>query len=38
MDIVGGQNLRQMWDDLAGVYGDKTALIFGSLRRNRSAV
>lgn len=30
MDIVGGQNLRQMWDDLAGVYGDKTALIFES--------
>lgn len=30
MDIVGGQNLRQMWDDLAGMYGDKTALIFES--------
>ncbi|MTH45062.1 crotonobetaine/carnitine-CoA ligase [Intestinirhabdus alba] len=27
MDIVGGQNLRQMWDDLAGAYGKKTALI-----------
>lgn len=27
MDIVGGQNLRQMWDDLAAVYGNKTALI-----------
>lgn len=43
MDIVGGQNLRQMWDDLAGVYGDKTALIsnpvresFGSLAMLRS--
>ncbi|WP_248638162.1 AMP-binding protein, partial [Citrobacter koseri] len=30
MDIVGGQNLRQMWDDLAEVYGNKTALIFES--------
>ena len=27
MDIVGGQHLRQMWDDLAGLYGNKTALI-----------
>ena len=27
MDIVGGQHLRQMWDDLAEVYGSKTALI-----------
>lgn len=27
MDVIGGQNLRQMWDDLADVYGDKTALI-----------
>ncbi|MDA8480976.1 crotonobetaine/carnitine-CoA ligase [Citrobacter sp. Awk 4] len=30
MDIVGGQNLRQMWDDLADVYDDKMALIFES--------
>lgn len=30
MDIVGGQHLRQMWDDLAGIYEDKTALIFES--------
>ncbi|MBV8044072.1 crotonobetaine/carnitine-CoA ligase [Pluralibacter sp.] len=30
MDVIGGQNLRQMWDDLADVYGDKTALIFES--------
>ncbi|MGQ7157600.1 hypothetical protein ACUODF_49635, partial [Escherichia coli] len=21
MDIIGGQHLRQMWDDLADVYG-----------------
>ncbi len=27
MDIIGGQHLRQMWDDLADVYGHKTALI-----------
>ncbi len=30
MDVIGGQHLRQMWDDLAEVYGDKTALIFES--------
>ena len=30
MDVIGGQTLRQMWDDLAEVYGDKTALIFES--------
>lgn len=24
---IGGQHLRQMWDDLADVYGHKTALI-----------
>lgn len=30
MDVIGDQNLRQMWDDLAEVYGDKTALIFES--------
>ncbi|WP_395489601.1 crotonobetaine/carnitine-CoA ligase [Cedecea davisae] len=30
MDIVGEQNLGQMWDDLAEVYGNKTALIFES--------
>lgn len=30
MDLIGGQNLRQMWDDLAEVYGSKTALIFES--------
>lgn len=30
MDVIGGQNLRQMWDDLADVYGNKTALIFES--------
>ncbi|MBB1199443.1 crotonobetaine/carnitine-CoA ligase [Enterobacteriaceae bacterium 89] len=30
MDLIGGQNLRQMWDDLAKVYGSKTALIFES--------
>ncbi|CAM6403671.1 crotonobetaine/carnitine-CoA ligase [Citrobacter sedlakii] len=27
MDIVGGQHLRQMWDDLAERHGSKTALI-----------
>ncbi len=27
MDIIGGQHLRQIWDDLADVYGHKTALI-----------
>lgn len=27
MDIIVGQHLRQMWDDLADVYGHKTALI-----------
>lgn len=27
MDIIGGQHLRQMWDDLADIYGHKTALI-----------
>jgi Acyl-CoA synthetases (AMP-forming)/AMP-acid ligases II len=27
MDMVGGQHLREMWDFLAEVYGDKTALI-----------
>lgn len=32
MDVIGEQNLRQMWDDLAEVYGDKTALIFESAR------
>lgn len=30
MDIVGGQHLRQMWDDLAEKYGGKTALIYES--------
>lgn len=30
MDIVGEQNLRQMWDDLARVHEDKTALIYES--------
>lgn len=30
MDVIGGQDLRQMWDDLAEVYGNKTALIFES--------
>lgn len=30
MDVIGKQNLRQMWDDLAEVYGTKTALIFES--------
>lgn len=30
MDVIGKQNLRQMWDDLAEVYSTKTALIFGS--------
>ncbi|WP_058912278.1 crotonobetaine/carnitine-CoA ligase [Entomohabitans teleogrylli] len=30
MDAIGGQSLRQMWDELADVYGDKTALIFES--------
>lgn len=34
MDIVGGQHLRQMWDDLAGVYGNKTALICESCDGN----
>ncbi|MGU5528225.1 crotonobetaine/carnitine-CoA ligase [Aeromonas hydrophila] len=27
MDLIGEQDLRQMWDDLASVHGDKTALI-----------
>jgi carnitine-CoA ligase len=30
MDVIGGQDLRQMWDDLAEAYGNKTALIFES--------
>lgn len=30
MDVIGGQTLRHMWDDLAEVYGNKTALIFES--------
>lgn len=30
MDIIGEQNLRQMWDDLAEIYGNKTALVFES--------
>lgn len=30
MDVIGGQHLGQMWDDLADVYGDKTALIYES--------
>lgn len=30
MDMVGGQHLRQMWDCLAEVYGEKTALIVES--------
>lgn len=30
MDMIGGQHLRQMWDDLAEMYGDKTALIVES--------
>ncbi len=28
MDIIGGQNLGQAWDDFAELYGNKTALIF----------
>ncbi|SDI94757.1 crotonobetaine/carnitine-CoA ligase [Ferrimonas sediminum] len=28
MDIISGHNLRQTWDDLAELHGDKTALIF----------
>lgn len=34
MDIVGGQDLRQMWDDLAGMHGSKTALIVESCTGN----
>lgn len=30
MDLIGGQNLRQMWDDLDEAYGSKTALIYES--------
>ncbi|RDT45978.1 crotonobetaine/carnitine-CoA ligase, partial [Escherichia coli] len=30
MDVIGDQNLRQVWDELAEVYGDNTALIFES--------
>ena len=26
MDIIGGQHLRQMWDDLADVCGHKTLI------------
>ncbi|MCD1125562.1 crotonobetaine/carnitine-CoA ligase [Jinshanibacter sp. LJY008] len=32
MDIVGRQDLRQMWDDLAELHGDKTALIVENLQ------
>lgn len=32
MDIIGRQNLRQMWDDLAKQYGDKTALIVENIQ------
>ncbi|BDY03890.1 crotonobetaine/carnitine-CoA ligase [Ferrimonas sp. YFM] len=28
MDIINGQSLREAWDDLAQLHGDKTALIF----------
>lgn len=27
MDMIGKRNLRQAWDDLAELYGNKTALI-----------
>ncbi|MBJ3813489.1 crotonobetaine/carnitine-CoA ligase [Shimwellia pseudoproteus] len=30
MDVIGGQTLRQMWDERAQEYGDKTALIVES--------
>ncbi len=30
MDMIGGRNLRQAWDDLAERFGDKTALIVES--------
>lgn len=36
MDIIGGQDLRQMWDDLASTFGNKTALIFESCAGNVS--
>jgi len=32
MDMIGGQDLRQMWDDLAELYSEKTALIFEDLQ------
>ncbi|HBO24213.1 MAG TPA: crotonobetaine/carnitine-CoA ligase [Providencia sp.] len=34
MDVIGKQNLRQMWDDLAQTYKNKTALIFESCEGN----
>ncbi|MGO2303198.1 crotonobetaine/carnitine-CoA ligase [Providencia sp.] len=34
MDVIGKQNLRQMWDDLAHTYKNKTALIFESCEGN----
>ncbi len=30
MDVIGKQNLRQMWDDLAVTHGNSQALIFES--------
>lgn len=30
MDVIGKQNLRQMWDDFAKTHGNKKALIFES--------
>ncbi|NJB66403.1 crotonobetaine/carnitine-CoA ligase [Desulfobaculum xiamenense] len=37
MDIVGGKNLRHMWDDLARTHGDKTALVFEDIEGATSA-
>jgi crotonobetaine/carnitine-CoA ligase len=37
MDMIEGQHLRKMWDDLAELYGDKTALIVENLQGSVAA-
>ena len=36
MDMIEQKNLRQMWDKLADIHGDKTALIFEDISGNTS--
>lgn len=37
MDMIDKQDLRKMWDDLAELHGEKTALIFENLREEANA-